>query len=564
MGQCVAVNGGNPKKAKDLSYLTTHNQEIEVWKQDQIIQDEKKQLEKFSESQTQIFTIQKDIFSKKYKLTKEILGKGEFGLVGKAIRKVSIKNWEQSHEDEKKVVAIKAIAKQRLDQDMIKHIRSEMKILNTLDHPNIIKYYEDFENDTHIFLVMELFEGGTLYEKMIKLVDRKKTFSEFDACLIIEKLLRAIAFCHENNICHRDLKPENILINQNLELKIIDFGLSKQRNRNLRVFKTRVGSPSYIAPEVLQTDQYGFECDIWSIGVILYVLVSGYMPFGAKSMTELLAKVKKGYYDFRAPTFDKVSSQCMDLISKMMSFYPKNRPIASKALQHEWFKINQAKISKTVIEKDVLLKLVEYRNIPIVKRAALKVIIRTLDDAQTSFLRSQFLALDQLRCGLVDINSIKDAFDQVNIPADAETLESVVESVSCNKTAKINYSEFLAATIDMLSLLTEENLWMLFKFIDKEDQNEIDFVQIEYILKQLEIPYKAKELQNLLNNFSKQKPNKLVYDEFKEMLLCDDYSYILENINEMQEEDLLRNDQLLQSQLNPKSLIFTVQENNRV
>lgn len=143
------------------------------------------------------------------------------------MRKLSIKNWENSHLEPKSVVAIKAIAKKRLDKDVIKDIREEMKTLNTLDHPNIIKYYEDFENSTHIFLVMEVCQGGTLYKKLMSLVDQKKIFTEFEPALIIEKLLRAVAHCHENRICHRDLKPENILIDKNGEVKIIDFGLSK-------------------------------------------------------------------------------------------------------------------------------------------------------------------------------------------------------------------------------------------------------------------------------------------------------------------------------------------------
>lgn len=115
----------------------------------------------------------------------------------------------------------------------------------------------------------------------------------------------------------------------------------------------------------------------------------------------------------------------------------------------------------------------------------------------------------------------------------------------------------------MEQILTDENLWMLFKFIDKDDRNEIDFSQVENILKQLEIPSKKQELQNILTNFSKQKANTLVYDEFKEMLLCDDYSFILEDINEIKQEDIERNDGMITQQMNPKTLINTVKENNK-
>ena len=212
--------------------------------------------------------------------------------------------------------------------------------------------------------------------------NKKKMYSEFEAALVIEKLLRAVAHCHANGICHRDLKPENILIDKNGELKIIDFGLSKQRNRNLRKFRTRVGSPSYIAPEVLTTDEYGFECDIWSLGIILYVMLSGYLPFGGNNVEEVLTKVKRAYYDFNLPVFDKISWDCKDLISKMLSYYPNNRPSISKALQHKWLVTNLSKIYYEPLSNEVLLKIKEYKgDHPVFKKAALKLLVKMLDDS---------------------------------------------------------------------------------------------------------------------------------------------------------------------------------------
>lgn len=176
----------------------------------------------------------------------------------------------------------------RLDNDMIEMIKEEMKVMNSLDHPNIIKYYEDFDSQKYIFLVMEYFEGQTLFDKMTSLLAYKMVYSEKEAALIMEKLLRAVAHCHENGIAHRDLKLENILVDKSGEIKIIDFGLSKQRNRNLRQFRTKVGTPNYVAPEVIVSDKYGFECDVWSLGVILYILLSGFTPFGGKNTVDTL------------------------------------------------------------------------------------------------------------------------------------------------------------------------------------------------------------------------------------------------------------------------------------
>ena len=119
----------------------------------------------------------------------------------------------------------------------------------------------------------------------------------------------------------------------------------------MRKFKTRVGSPSYIAPEVLTSDEYGFECDIWSLGVILYVMMSGYLPFGGKTVSDVLSKVKRAYYDYNLPAFDKISWNCKEFISKMLSYYPYNRPKASKALQHSFISGNLSKLLSEPLDK---------------------------------------------------------------------------------------------------------------------------------------------------------------------------------------------------------------------
>lgn len=106
----------------------------------------------------------------------------------------------------------------------------------------------------------------------------------------------------------------------------------------MRKFKTRVGTPNYVAPEVLDSEEYGFECDIWSLGVILYVMISGFTPFGGKDTEETISKVKRCIYDFNLPVFDRVSKNGLDIIRRMMFYYPENRPTAAQALEHDWFK----------------------------------------------------------------------------------------------------------------------------------------------------------------------------------------------------------------------------------
>lgn len=182
-----------------------------------------------------------------------------------------------------------------------------MHILNKLDHPNIIRFYEDFEDAQYYALVIEYFEGETLKQYF------KNKFTKGEKCKekiveeIMEQLIRAIAHCHENGVCHRDLKPDNILIDKNNELKVIDFGLSKHIDRNIRSLWSRVGTPAYMAPEVVRGNKYDLKCDIWSLGVVMYNLICGNVPFVGINLEETLALILEGRCNFKKPVFKGIS-----------------------------------------------------------------------------------------------------------------------------------------------------------------------------------------------------------------------------------------------------------------
>ena len=160
-------------------------------------------------------------------------------------------------------------------QDHLDAIKEEVKILTKLDHPNIVKYYETYDDEKYIYLVMEYIGGGELFEKIAE--QKNQTFTENVAREYLQKLIGACHHMHAQGIVHRDIKPENIMLSDNNEVKLIDFGLSKRRNPNDKL-KTIAGTPYYMAPEVLK-GVYDEKADIWSLGVLLYVFMSGYLPF---------------------------------------------------------------------------------------------------------------------------------------------------------------------------------------------------------------------------------------------------------------------------------------------
>ena len=171
----------------------------------------------------------------------------------------------------------------------------EIDILKNLDHPNILRLYEVFEDAKNIYLVTELCNGGELFDEIVS----RTRFGERDAANVIKQLISAISYCHSKKVCHRDLKPENILIDnkESLTIKLIDFGTS-QRFEDEEKMELVLGTAYYIAPEVLK-GEYDEKCDVWSIGVILYILLSGEPPFPGGDDKEILRSVIQGKYSFK-------------------------------------------------------------------------------------------------------------------------------------------------------------------------------------------------------------------------------------------------------------------------
>ncbi len=197
--------------------------------------------------------------------TTRIIGVGAFGKVFHSENLV----------DPSFKVAIKVLNKGRL-KGHIDSIKEEVKILSKLDHPNIVRYYETYDDNRFLYLVMEYCSGGELFEKIAK--KKNQVFNESEAANIMIKLFRAINHCHSIGVVHRDIKPENIMYGKDGEVKLIDFGLAKRLHDGVTNLHTKAGTPHYMAPEVL-TGSYNEKCDIWALGVLLYVLVSGYLPF---------------------------------------------------------------------------------------------------------------------------------------------------------------------------------------------------------------------------------------------------------------------------------------------
>lgn len=277
------------------------------------------------------------LFGKKYSAdvtakynTKEVLGNGAFSEVIKAEEK-----------ETKRGVAIKVINKKSL-KGKEDALQNEIDVLKKVKHPNIVQLYEIFDDKSRLYLVMELVTGGELFDRIIS----KGSYTEKDATELIRQVLDALEYLHELGIIHRDLKPENLLYYSpadDSKIMISDFGLSKTiEEGQMDQLGTACGTPGYVAPEVLRRKPYGKAVDVWSIGVISYILLCGYPPFYHENDSELFKQIMRGDYEFDSPYWDTISEPAKDFIRHLMELDARKRYTCRQALEHPWIASGQA------------------------------------------------------------------------------------------------------------------------------------------------------------------------------------------------------------------------------
>lgn len=353
--------------------------------------------------------------------------------------------------------ALKSLDKTKLKSSAVDKLREEIRIMAKLDHPNIIRLHEVFEDAKKIHLVVELCTGGELLDRLHK--QEGHHYTEKVACGYIRQMLSALNYCHENNIAHRDLKLENFLFESeqpDAQLKLIDFGLSQHFEKNELILNP-VGTPYYVAPEVLN-GAYDNRCDIWSLGVITYMLISGTPPFYGKNDVETLRAVKVGKLVFDEKLFKPVSLLAKDFISSCLTKNVAKRPNAKSLLQHDWFKILNNDIASPSL--NVLVRLKAFDKKSSLAKICMEVIAHTLNTEQISALRRQFQLLDKGNTGEVTIADLKTILSKQGAIS-AANMEHMFTPDDDENTNKIKYHEFLAATLSRQNL-TENNLKVAF------------------------------------------------------------------------------------------------------
>ncbi|XVF67612.1 hypothetical protein PTKIN_Ptkin10aG0135300 [Pterospermum kingtungense] len=331
----------------------------------------------------------------------------------------------------------------------VEDVRREVKILRALTgHTNLVKFYDAFEDHDNVYIVMELCEGGELLDRILA---RGGKYSEDDAKAVMVQILNVVAFCHLQGVVHRDLKPENFLYTtkeENSLLKAIDFGLSDFVRPDERL-NDIVGSAYYVAPEVLHRS-YSTEADVWSIGVIAYILLCGSRPFWARTESGIFRAVLKADPNFNEAPWPSLSSEAKDFVQRLLNKDPRKRMTAAQALSHPW--IQNHNDIKVPIDTLIFRLMKGYLRSSSLRKAALKALSKTLTVDQLFYLRKQFALLEP-KNGSITLENIKTALMKNATDAMKEShIPDFLFSLNALQYRRMDFEEFCAAALSVHQL----------------------------------------------------------------------------------------------------------------
>ena len=291
------------------------------------------------------FSSKKAVSVEDYYVFGKELGQGSFATVFQATRRSDNRKSRSKDLAIPNAVAIKRITKKDIAPSDHHRLAEEVAILRLVDNDGCVRFFESFDGPTYLCLVLELMSGGELFDYVLE----RKRLTESEAAHIIKAVGSALDYLHSNSIVHRDIKPENLVFESatTLRPKLTDFGLAKklEGGPDSNELSEPCGTPGYVAPEILSYGEYGSKVDVWSLGVILYILLSGYPPFYDEDQHELFMQIKRGDYDFADPSWETVSREAKEAIAAMLTVNPSLRVSAKDLLDIDWVK-NPSKASK--------------------------------------------------------------------------------------------------------------------------------------------------------------------------------------------------------------------------
>ncbi|XP_042433256.1 calcium-dependent protein kinase 2-like isoform X1 [Zingiber officinale] len=437
-----------------------------------------------------------------YTLGKE-LGRGQFGVTYLCTEKATGVRY-----------ACKSISKRKLSNKGDREdIKREIEIMQHLTgQPNIVEFKGAYEDRDSVHLVMELCSGGELFDRIIA----KGQYSERAAATLCRAIVNVVNICHFMGVMHRDLKPENFLLatkDENAMLKATDFGLSVyiEEGKQLRDI---VGSAYYVAPEVLRRS-YGKEADIWSAGVILYILLSGVPPFWAETDKAIFTTILQGHIDFQSEPWPSISYSAKDLVRRMLTQDPKKRITAAEILEHPWLRDGEA--SNKPIDSAVLTRMKQFRAMNKLKKLALKVIAENLSEEEIKGLKQMFTNMDTDNSGTITYEELKSGLARLGSKLSEAEVKQLMDAADVDGNGSIDYIEFITATMHRHKLERDEHLYRAFQYFDKDSSGFITRDELESAMQEHGMGDLA-TIKEIIMEVDTDNDGRINYEEFCAMM----------------------------------------------
>ncbi|CAL5018912.1 unnamed protein product [Urochloa decumbens] len=410
--------------------------------------------------------------------------------------------------------ACKSIAKRKLiTKEDVDDVRREIQIMHHLaGHRNVVAIKGAYEDQQYVHIVMDLCAGGELFDRIIQ----RGHYSERKAAELTRIIVGVVEACHSLGVMHRDLKPENFLLankDDDMSLKAIDFGLSVFFKPG-QIFTDVVGSPYYVAPEVLRK-RYGPEADVWTAGVILYILLSGVPPFWAETQQGIFDAVLKGVIDFDSDPWPVISESAKDLIRRMLNPRPAERLTAHEVLCHPWI-CDQGVAPDRPLDPAVLSRIKQFSAMNKLKKMALQVIAESLSEEEIAGLKEMFMAMDTDNSGAITYDELKEGLRKYGSTLKDTEIRDLMEAADIDNSGTIDYIEFIAATLHLNKLEREEHLVAAFSYFDKDGSGYITVDELQQACKEHNMP--AAFLDDVIKEADQDNDGRIDYGEFVAMM----------------------------------------------
>lgn len=442
-----------------------------------------------------------------YHVKKDPIGKGAFAkvLMGELKANPEIK------------VAIKVFQKSKLSELDVKYIKEEVKVLCKLDHPNIVKYYDVFEDHQFIFIVTEHLEGKTLSQEIL---ERESPFSEMEVAKIMLQLISALHHCHSSNIAHRDIKPDNIIIDEDHNITLIDFGLAKAYTRK-RDLLTKAGSMYFMAPEIEMKKEYSSKCDIWSCGVLMYIMLANDMPFNTKKYSRIVGQIEPCVLTFEAPVWSKISSTCKKLLSRMITANPEKRIGILELIDHMWLDIARTDstcVSELYNMEHSLISLRDFREMSLLQHSVFRILVNLVPSNKTSGFKEEFDKIDEDNDGKISFKDLKRAVQASHMDISNEQIQAIIDSLDFFKSGKIHYTDYLVARIHQSEIIDMKLIESVFNQFDSNCDGKVDKYEISKEFENMLRPCSLPEISEMIKCFDSKNRGYLNISDFRVMI----------------------------------------------